>query len=170
MQHQVLYLFIGVPGAGKTTTAEIIAEATGAVHLWADAERHKLFINPTHSHEESELLYKKLNDETERLLSAGKSVVFDTNFNFYADRQKLRDIANQYGADLKIIWLTTPIEISKQRSIGVHYTRNGYSNQMTNEQFKQIVAKLEPPLESEDAVHIDGTEIKKEDVLRQLGL
>ena len=56
-----LYLLIGYPGAGKTTVAGIISEQKGAVHLMADAERHKRFPNPTHSAEESLQLYDELN-------------------------------------------------------------------------------------------------------------
>jgi len=90
-----LYLLIGYPGAGKTTISKLIASTTGATHLWADVERHKLFGKPTHSQAESLKLYDYLNQEAEKLLAAGHSVVFDTNFNFHDDRQKLREIAGR---------------------------------------------------------------------------
>jgi predicted kinase len=157
-----LYLFIGYPGAGKTTVAKTIAEQTGAVHLWADAERHKLFGEPTHSLDESNQLYGHLNDEAERLLAAGQSVVFDTNFNFQADRQKLREIAARHGADTLVIWLTTPAEVARGRAVGEHVMRNGYDVSMTAEQFDKIVAKLEPPTKDEKIIKISDPKLDKQ--------
>lgn len=170
MQQPTLYLLIGAPGAGKTTTAAVIAEATGAVHLWADAERHKLFANPTHSLEESNVLYEKLNARTEQLLASGQSVVFDTNFNFYADRQKLAEIAKQRGAETLIIWMSTPLNIARGRAVGSQEQRNGYAMHMTDAQFDAIVAKLEPPTDTEKTIKIDGSSVDKNTVIELLNL
>ncbi len=143
MKKPVLYLMVGSPGAGKTTAAKLIAEHTGATHLWADAERHKLFKEPTHSRKESTELYGKLNTAAAYLLGNGKSVVFDTNFNFFGDRQKLRDIASDQGAQSVIIWLTTSDEIARQRAVHTKDERNGYTDSMNAEQFDTIISKLE---------------------------
>ncbi len=165
-----LYLLIGAPGAGKTTTAQIIAKRSGAVHIWADVERHKLFPHPSHTEEESNMLYEKLNKDTEQLLAAGASVVFDTNFNFYRDRQLLTRIARQHQADTVVIWLTTPEDIARSRAVGTHHTRNGYSMHMTDAQFEAIVAKLEPPRSDENIIKLDGTNLDEANVVAQLHL
>lgn len=170
MQQPILYLFIGAPGAGKTTTARIIAQATGATHLWADVERHKLFPNPSHSLYESSLLYDALNSKTEQLLGEGKSVVFDTNFNFYADRQKLAEIAKRHNAETLIIWMDTPLDVARQRSVGTHEKRNGYTMHMSGAQFDAIVAKLEPPRDNEKTLKIDGSHVKDHDIIKLLPL
>lgn len=163
-----LYLFIGYPGAGKTTVAKAIAELTGATHLWADAERHKMFGEPTHSLEESNQLYDNLNDEADKLLAQGQSVAFDTNFNFRADRQMLRDIAAQRGADTLVVWLTTPLEVARQRAVGDHVMRNGYAMTMSAEQFDAIAAKLEPPTKDEKIIKISDPKLDKQELARLL--
>ena len=163
-----LYLFIGYPGAGKTTVARLIAETTGAVHLWADAERHKLFKRPTHSQAESLELYDRLNRRAADLLAASQSVVFDTNFNFYADRQKLRDIAARQGAETVLIWISVPRDVAKSRAVNVTDNRNGYQFSMTEEQFDNIVSKLEPPAKDEKFIKIDGTKLDRQEVIRLL--
>ena len=154
-----LYLFIGAPGAGKTQISKLIAEITGAEHIWADVERHRIFGQPTHSPSESDELYARLNDTADALLKAGKSVIFDTNFNFYADRQKLRDIADKYGAETIIIWVTTPEAIARSRSVYPPTMRNGYMQGMSDQQFNDIVSKLERPREDEKVIKIDGSKI-----------
>jgi predicted kinase len=170
MTKPTLYLFIGYPGAGKTFIAQIIARHTGATHLWADAERHKLFDNPTHTLEESNELYDKLNAAAAYLLANGKSVVFDTNFNFLADREKLREIATDQGAQTIVIWVTTPVELAKKRAVHGDTTRNGYDMNMSAEQFDAIVEKLEPPTKDEHFIKIDGTKLDDVTVTRLLSL
>jgi predicted kinase len=163
-----LYLFIGYPGAGKTTVAQIIAETTGAVHLSSDRERHQMFGQPTHSHEESVQLYEALNARAGELLAAGQSVVFDTNFNFYEDRRKLREIADRHGAETVIIWITVPMDVAKTRAVHVAYSRNGYRASMTEQQFDNIVAKLEPPAKDEKIIKIDGAKLDRPTVVALL--
>jgi predicted kinase len=163
-----LYLLIGYPGAGKTTASKIIAETTGAVHLWADRERHRMFDQPTHSQPESMQLYDELNHQAEQLLAAGRSVVFDTNFNFYADRQKLREIADRQGAETVVVWITVPEAAAKARAVNTLDSRNGYQMSMSEEQFDAIVSKLEPPREDEKVIKIDGAKFDKETVIALL--
>lgn len=68
MSKQRLYLFVGYPGAGKTTIAKIIAESTGAVHIWADKERQEMFGKANLTATETSQLYERLNQETDQLL------------------------------------------------------------------------------------------------------
>lgn len=165
MSKPILYIFIGYPGAGKTTVAKIISQKTGAVHLMADQERHKMFGKPTHSAAESHQLYNALNDLAADLLSQGRSVVFDTNFNFRADRDKLCSIAESNGADMRIIWVTVDIDTAKKRAVHSEYIRNGYSASMSEAHFDEIVSKLEPPSEDEIIIKIDGTKLDPGEVL-----
>lgn len=166
-----LYLFVGAPGAGKTTVAKIIHEATGAVHLWADQERQAMFDEVSHSKAESDELYAYLNRQTDKLLADGQSVIFDTNFNYHKDREHLRAIAAKHGAETLIIWLTTPLEVARDRALHEHHRdRNGYDITMSADQFDQLVSHLEPPIENENFIKIDGTNIDTKAVKRHLGI
>lgn len=163
-----LYLFIGAPGAGKTYIARAIAKATGAKHIWADFERHKLFRQPTHSKQESDQLYEQLNQAAQYLLAEGKSVIYDTNFNYYEDRQKLREIAGLHNAETVLIWVTTPMGVARDRAVCDHETRNGYLMSMSNEQFDAIVSKLEVPKKDEKVIKINGAKFDSQDVMTLL--
>jgi predicted kinase len=158
-----LYLFVGYPGAGKTTIAKFIEAQTGAVHIWADKERQKMFSEPAHSWEESQKLYAELNQQADRLLAEGKSVIFDTNFNFKKDRDHLREIASRNAAEAVVIWVVTPAELSKKRatqeSEGQHTRLFG---DMSSTTWDRIAGHLEAPGEDEKVIKIDGTNVDEQ--------
>lgn len=171
MKKPTLYLFVGYPGAGKTTISKIIEDTTGAVHIWADHERKIMFTNPTHSHKESHELYSYLNDAAGKMLANGDSVIFDTNFNFFKDREHLRQIAAQNGAEALVVWITTPKELAKRRAVEESHGQHTrlYGN-MTEETFERIASHFEPPRESEKVLKIDGTQVDAEQIKRLLEL
>ena len=169
--HVILYLMVGYPGSGKTTTSRIIAEKTGAVHLWADVKRKEMFETPLHTYEESRALYAHLNQETALLLADGKSVIFDTNFNFYKDRQYLREIAAQNNARTKLLWVQAPKELAYERATQKsHGQATRIFGNMSHEDFERIAGHLESPRDNEEAIILDGTKITREYVIEKIGL
>lgn len=171
MNKPKLYLFVGYPGAGKTTVARLIADATNAVHIWTDQERHAMFGKATHAEEESNKLYEHLNNRVDRLLSEGKSVIFDTNFNFRSDRKYLADIAAKHHAETVIVWMTTPKEVAKRRALDVtHHKHNGYDEVMSAKTFESLSNHLEEPGEDEHPIKLDGTDLDIPYAKRQLDL
>ena len=165
-----LYLFVGYPGAGKSHVARLIADRTGAVHLWADIIRQQMFPNPCHSRQESKQLYDRLNAETKALLKDGASVIFDTNFNFYEDRELLRKIAIAANAHTVLVWVNTPESIAHSRAVHANTTRNGYNVNITADDFARMVGNLQAPKSDELAVLIDGTDLHPDDVYTALNI
>lgn len=161
---------MGLPGSGKTTAAQIICQLTGAVHIWADRERQRMFGRPTHTPLESQKLYDYLNNQTRELLSSGHDVVFDTNFNFHKDRLHLKTIADSCGASTKVIQMTTPAETARQRALDTAQAkRNGMPGQMTVATFDRIATHLEPLSEKIEVIMLSGEHLNEIEVSRAIG-
>lgn len=151
---------VGQPGAGKTTTAHALQSLTGAEHLWADHVRKEQFTAPTYSHQENTALYEQLNQEAAELLAQGKSVIFDTNFKHYADRQKLRQIAAEQGAETTLLWVQTDPDLAKSRATrDAHRQHTRKLGDMTEADFERLSDHFEEPRPDETTIILDGTKI-----------
>jgi predicted kinase len=171
MKRAILYLMVGYPGSGKTTAARYIRELTGAVHIWADEERANMFERPDHSWEESQKLYKVLNQRAAELLAEGRSVIFDANFNFRMNRKKLRRIAAEQGADSRIIWVQVPEQLAYERAVTAAKDQpTRFFGNMPHDSFRRVSGNLQPPKPDEDPVILDGTRISESYVAQRLGL
>lgn len=167
-----LFLMLGYPGSGKTTASRILHQLTGAVHLWADYERKQRFAHPTYDHAENLKLYEQLNKEVEALLAAGQSVIFDTNFNFYKDRQRLSTIAERYNGTTIVVWVKTPKNIARNRATrDAHTQATRILGDMPVAHFERIARNLQPPRANETVIALEGTGITTKavrDALRQI--
>lgn len=162
-----LYMMLGYPGAGKTTTAAMIAQQTGAVHLSSDRVRFAIFGEPTFSQEEHDTLYKTLDYITELLLSKNVSVIYDANLNRYAHRQEKYEICQRTNAEAVLLWLKTPRELAKERA--VHEDRSHFApkDETLETMFERIANVFEPATEAEHPIIIDGTHVTP-DSLREI--
>ncbi|HSX08234.1 MAG TPA: ATP-binding protein [Candidatus Saccharimonadales bacterium] len=159
-----LFLMIGYPGAGKTTTAEMISKITGAVRLSSDEVRFSMFPEPTFSQEEHGLLYRELDSRTEALLRKGVSVIYDANLNRKSHRQEKYDICERTGAVAVALWLRTPRSLAKERAI--HESRSHFApkDETLGSMFERITEVFEPPTPEEHALVLDGTALNEAQV------
>lgn len=152
-----LYLFVGYPGAGKTTIAMMIQNLTSAKHIWVDKERKNRFKKPAFSPEENKLLYDELNKQLSEYLETGESVIFDTNLNFKSDRLLLTNLAEKANAEVVLIWVNTDKQISKNRALQASsHDKLRVLGSMDQSTFDKIAAKLEAPTKEEKPLIIDG--------------
>lgn len=161
---------LGYPGAGKTTTAQVIHELTGAEHLSSDKLRLELFPQPSFSPEEHDALYKTLDERTEALLSQEKDVIYDANLNRYEHRKDKYTICQRTGARPELIWVQTPKEIARQRATDPARQQLVPLGETLPQMFDRIAGIIEEPIADEPYIIVDGTKVTAEYITNKLDL
>jgi predicted kinase len=165
-----LYLMFGYPGAGKTTASDIIQSLTGAVHLSSDRIRLELFPHPEFTPVEHHSLYRLLDQRTETLLGQGKSVIYDANLNRHTHRASKYILCKHLGVTPVLIWLQTPIDLSKQRALHESRQPLWHDNETPSAMFDRVAGALEEPTQHEPYIRLDGTKITPAYIKQQMGL
>lgn len=165
-----LYLMLGYPGAGKTTTAALIHALTGAVHVSSDTARLQMFSSPDFSQDEHDSLYKALDEQTENLLTAGKDVIYDANLNRHRHRQEKYAICERTGATPVLLWVKTAKELARQRATDTSRSHLVPHGETLDEMFNRIADIIEEPDATEPFITIDGTNVSAEYIRKTLSI
>ncbi len=166
----VLYLMLGLPGAGKTTTAKAIASITNALYVGSDETRLEKWQEPSFTQEEHDSLYKHLDQIAEYALVSGKNVVYDANLNRYIHRLEKYALAKRLGVDVVLCWVKVDRDMAKKRRLETQHPMLVPANEIPHEMFERIADIFEDPKDDERYIELDGTKIAKEYVAKKLGL
>lgn len=171
VRRATLYMMLGLPGSGKTTTATKLAQLTGAIHLSSDAFRLAIHPKPTFSEAEHAVLYASLDYATELLLAHGIDVIYDANLNRKSHRTDKYEICAKTGARCRLLWVQTSHELAQSRRVADshHLLRPPYES--PEAMFARIAAIFETPDTTlEPYTVLDGTKITTNYLQKNLGL
>ena len=153
-----LLILYGYPGSGKTYFSRQFCESIQAAHLQSDRIRVELFEKPRYDKQENAITNQLQNYMAEEFLSAGLSVVYDTNAMRSGQRKALSEMARKYHAQPILVWMQIDIESCFSRNVKRDRRRadDKYSTQWDRTTFENIIGHMQNPNPSENFIVISG--------------
>ena len=94
-------ILVGYPGSGKSTYAKKLEEESEGSYYRVDGDQHKTPIAMVRD---------------ARTNAGNRSVIFDSTGGTLSRRSIFRKYAQERGAPVRIVWVTTPLEVSLERN------------------------------------------------------
>lgn len=144
----IVYLIVGLPGAGKTTHAKELEISASALRLTPDEWQTMLFgdQNPP---DKRDLVEGKLIQLGMRTAELGTSVVFDFGFWSKDERSALRWIAGTVGARSQVVYLPIDHEEQRRRVTERFAATPDQTWQMSDVELEQWRARFQAPDDDE---------------------
>lgn len=111
----MLIVVCGVPGAGKTSVAEHVADRLDADLLRTDVVRKDLFDDPEYTEAESRRMYEELHARAERILARGNTAVLDGTFHDRRYRHMALATAAAAGVDHRFVRVECEPSTARER-------------------------------------------------------
>ena len=160
---QILVIFIGHPGVGKTHFTKQLAPKLKAVRLNSDHMRTAMFgddMDKIRDHNNNPMVFGAIDYAMYEALKAGYSVVYDSQHNKKHERQKTAKIAAEFGVPTILVWVKAPTELALKR--GTEREDAPDVRRKSEEQMRASIEKfkaaLEEPGADEPYITIDGTQ------------
>ncbi|HSX46063.1 MAG TPA: ATP-binding protein [Candidatus Saccharimonadia bacterium] len=153
-----LILLYGFPGSGKTYFARQFCEGVQAAHMQAERIRGELFEQPRYDQQENEVVAHIMNYMTEEFLTAGLSVVYDTNAIKKATRRRLYDMAMHHRATPLLVWFQMDAETAFERNVKRDRRRadDKFAMQLDRSSYEDFLGQMQNPGHGEDYVVVSG--------------
>lgn len=154
----VLICMYGFPGSGKSYVARNLSESVQLAHVSGDRIRNELFENPRYDAQENAIINHLMNYMAEEFLSAGVSVVYDTNAMRVAQRRNLRDLARRNKADYLLVWLQIDQDsaYARTQSRDRRTSDDKYAQTQDRGSFERQLSGMQNPQPAEDYLVISG--------------
>ncbi|WP_435364897.1 AAA family ATPase [Haloarchaeobius sp. DYHT-AS-18] len=111
----MLIIVCGLPGAGKTTVAEDLADRTDGTLLRTDVVRKDLFDDPDYTEVESYMVYEGLFERAKDVIEAGGTAVLDGTFQRRGDRVRAAAVARKLGVGFELVVVTCDESVVRER-------------------------------------------------------
>ncbi len=159
----LLVQLYGYPGSGKTYFARQFCENVQAAHVQDDRIRFELFEKPRYDKQENDVVTQLMDYMTGEFLSAGISVVYDTNAMRASQRHGLRDMARKARAQPILIWQQIDAEGAYARTTKRDRRRSDdkYAAAIDRATFDTIAGRMQNPQTIEDYIVISGKHVFK---------
>lgn len=108
-----VFLFIGIPGTGKSTIARMITEIHPSLVISTDWIFFDQLIDVIGDDYYKAYIYRR--ELAKHFLEKGYSVILDSNLRKEKDRQRIYQMAKEYQAKLVLINIDCPLEIAAKR-------------------------------------------------------
>ena len=145
----IVYLIVGLPGAGKTTRAKELEISVSALRITPDEWQIALFGNQDLRPDKRDLLEGKLVQLGMRAAELGISVVFDFGLWGRDERSALRWIADAVGARSRVVYLPTDSEQQRWRIRNRLATTPDQTFHMSDVELEQWRTQFQVPDEDE---------------------
>lgn len=144
----IIFLLCGLPGSGKTTYAKELSEKEHLVRLTLDEELFKRFGKefPSDKYSEYEIQTKQeLLVILEQKIKQNESVILDYGFWKKEDRNRYKQLIENYGAEYKLIYLKQNHEVLIDR-INKRNEFNSTDNHIISEELlEKFKSQFEEP-------------------------
>jgi predicted kinase len=111
----VLVMLVGAPGTGKSRLARQLALSLEARVVETDRVRKQLFADPRYTRGEHAAVYGWCHTILRSTLVAGQPVIFDATNLEERRRRRVYEMADDYDAQLVILWTTCPPAVVQER-------------------------------------------------------
>lgn len=155
---KTLFILCGFPYAGKSYIAKQLIRETDATFISIDDIFHAHGFdwdsNNLPDTEGWEQIFAESYEKTRRALMDGKNVLYDSTNQTLASRDKLREVAESVGAEAKVVFVKTPVEVVWQR--WEENQKEPTRSVVRKELVQQTIDMFEEPSEDENVIIVNN--------------
>lgn len=155
---RTLFILCGFPYAGKSYVATQVQTKTDITFVSIDDIFHARGFdwnsNTLPDASTWEKIFSESYEQTKKALTAGMNVMYDSTNQTKVSRDKLREVAKSVGANTKVIYIKSPVEIVWKR--WEENQKNLTRPVVSKELVQQTIDMFEEPTEDESVIVINN--------------
>lgn len=154
----MVVMVVGIPGAGKSHFARQFADVFHTPLVSFDKIRYQLFSEPQFSRDEELVVAGLMNSQILELYKTQRTFIIDGAVNSRTARTEIERAARKHDYGYLTVWVQTDEDSAMYRSVTRNKRRAGdvYNTPMSEEQFGNMVKRINPPGDKENHVVISG--------------